>query len=152
MDGVWNLRPIPRRTRLCSAMRVSSSFLNLMLPAVARVLPQIRSSSVVLPAPLGPMMTRSSFLSMYRFSASMALKPSKETVRSSTASVKSVLLMVCSRCGSGALAAHAFGQGGRGLGGGRGRGRCCLGSLRSEEHTSELQSPDHLVCRLLLEK
>src|SRR5258708_26669822 len=25
-------------------------------------------------------------------------------------------------------------------------------SFRSEEHTSELQSPDHLVCRLLLEK
>src|SRR5258708_18763585 len=31
-------------------------------------------------------------------------------------------------------------------GGGGGR------RLRSEEHTSELQSPDHLVCRLLLEK
>src|SRR5258708_28073977 len=28
--------------------------------------------------------------------------------------------------------------------------RRCL--VRSEEHTSELQSPDHLVCRLLLEK
>src|SRR5258708_29390300 len=28
--------------------------------------------------------------------------------------------------------------------------KCC--SRRSEEHTSELQSPDHLVCRLLLEK
>src|SRR5947208_16673389 len=27
---------------------------------------------------------------------------------------------------------------------------CCV--RRSEEHTSELQSPDHLVCRLLLEK
>src|SRR5258708_24092800 len=28
-----------------------------------------------------------------------------------------------------------------------------LGAVeRSEEHTSELQSPDHLVCRLLLEK
>src|SRR5258708_17931922 len=26
------------------------------------------------------------------------------------------------------------------------------GFTRSEEHTSELQSPDHLVCRLLLEK
>src|SRR5258708_30091043 len=25
-------------------------------------------------------------------------------------------------------------------------------TCRSEEHTSELQSPDHLVCRLLLEK
>src|SRR5438876_4979158 len=31
-----------------------------------------------------------------------------------------------------------------------GRGRC--GVERSEEHTSELQSPVHLVCRLLLEK
>src|SRR5215216_7795969 len=30
----------------------------------------------------------------------------------------------------------------------------CRGGARarSEEHTSELQSPDHLVCRLLLEK
>src|SRR5438309_7862795 len=27
-----------------------------------------------------------------------------------------------------------------------------LGTLRSEEHTSELQSQFHLVCRLLLEK
>src|SRR5258708_16474331 len=27
-----------------------------------------------------------------------------------------------------------------------------LQCARSEEHTSELQSPDHLVCRLLLEK
>src|SRR5258708_15360457 len=26
------------------------------------------------------------------------------------------------------------------------------GEKRSEEHTSELQSPDHIVCRLLLEK
>src|SRR5207244_12960651 len=27
-----------------------------------------------------------------------------------------------------------------------------VAAFRSEEHTSELQSPDHLVCRLLLEK
>src|SRR5258708_14461221 len=27
-----------------------------------------------------------------------------------------------------------------------------IDAIRSEEHTSELQSPDHLVCRLLLEK
>src|SRR5438552_5196312 len=31
-------------------------------------------------------------------------------------------------------------------------GRVAAGADRSEEHTSELQSPDHLVCRLLLEK
>src|SRR5258708_23759613 len=42
----------------------------------------------------------------------------------------------------------------------RSNGRCArpvstlpaLPARRSEEHTSELQSPDHLVCRLLLEK
>src|SRR5258708_24617384 len=28
----------------------------------------------------------------------------------------------------------------------------CYSSSRSEEHTSELQSPDHIVCRLLLDK
>src|SRR5438552_7153558 len=30
--------------------------------------------------------------------------------------------------------------------------RLMMQFARSEEHTSELQSPDHLVCRLLLEK
>src|SRR5207244_12979304 len=35
----------------------------------------------------------------------------------------------------------------------RATGRTRSGTCRrSEEHTSELQSPDHLVCRLLLEK
>src|SRR5258708_29524096 len=33
-----------------------------------------------------------------------------------------------------------------------GRALLSASSRRSEEHTSELQSPDHLVCRLLLEK
>src|SRR6266487_4875445 len=32
------------------------------------------------------------------------------------------------------------------------QGRVVEGAQRSEEHTSELQSPVHLVCRLLLEK
>src|SRR5258708_24567783 len=35
---------------------------------------------------------------------------------------------------------------------GRAAADCCSCAKRSEEHTSELQSPDHLVCRLLLEK
>src|SRR6266487_4159170 len=34
----------------------------------------------------------------------------------------------------------------------RGTGTDVAGLRRSEEHTSELQSPVHLVCRLLLEK
>src|SRR2546426_2197973 len=44
----------------------------------------------------------------------------------------------------------------RGPGGARARGprawRTGAGGERSEEHTSELQSPCNLVCRLLLEK
>src|SRR5258708_20540597 len=43
----------------------------------------------------------------------------------------------------------------RAEGGGEDRGRVAAQrghTARSEEHTSELQSPDHLVCRLLLEK
>src|SRR4051794_41503612 len=35
---------------------------------------------------------------------------------------------------------------------GRSLGSYVAARLRSEEHTSELQSPVHLVCRLLLEK
>src|SRR3989338_158928 len=42
------------------------------------------------------------------------------------------------------------GSGSRGRPSGTGRCRLCAG--RSEEHTSELQSQFHLVCRLLLEK
>src|SRR2546426_2170663 len=40
----------------------------------------------------------------------------------------------------------------RGLGHGLGHGRVRVNRERSEEHTSELQSPCNLVCRLLLEK
>src|SRR5437870_11491030 len=35
---------------------------------------------------------------------------------------------------------------------GLGKTQLALGRVRSEEHTSELQSRGHLVCRLLLEK
>src|SRR3712207_8268190 len=34
----------------------------------------------------------------------------------------------------------------------RGSSKCSRGDSRSEEHTSELQSRQYLVCRLLLEK
>src|SRR5207244_13416824 len=37
-----------------------------------------------------------------------------------------------------------------GVEGGTAIARVLFGDVRSEEHTSELQSPDHLVCRLLL--
>src|SRR5438876_9145659 len=46
----------------------------------------------------------------------------------------------------------APGRGDDRLGQHRRRRRGDAPSMRSEEHTSELQSPVHLVCRLLLEK
>src|SRR5258708_23544083 len=49
----------------------------------------------------------------------------------------------CSGCGSPASAPTCSP---------RRRGEQVGADARSEEHTSELQSPDHLVCRLLLEK
>src|SRR5258708_23739501 len=48
-----------------------------------------------------------------------------------------------------ALQPERLGRGLKQLHGGRAK---IPDQLRSEEHTSELQSPDHLVCRLLLEK
>src|SRR3712207_8917711 len=49
----------------------------------------------------------------------------------------------------GDLAVHGHA---RGRAADRGRCRAGGGALRSEEHTSELQSRQYLVCRLLLEK
>src|SRR3712207_8071709 len=55
------------------------------------------------------------------------------------------------------VAAGRRGRGGHGLrhgagGGERARRELLHAALRSEEHTSELQSRQYLVCRLLLEK
>src|SRR5256885_4978372 len=56
----------------------------------------------------------------------------------------------------GRAGARARGRAARGAGAARGRARPPAGArarvARSEEHTSELQSPCNLVCRLLLEK
>ena len=53
-------------------------------PASGRVLPVITSIIVVLPAPFGPMMQRSSPTSMYSVRLFSARNPSKLTVMSST--------------------------------------------------------------------
>src|SRR5258708_30745949 len=50
------------------------------------------------------------------------------------------------------LAVHAQRRPLRPAGDAEKEGRPVRRGVRSEEHTSELQSPDHLVCRLLLEK
>src|SRR5258708_22218540 len=62
-------------------------------------------------------------------------------------------LAVSSSGARGALARRRHGGFGRPHGDlSRSRNGALRAPGRSEEHTSELQSPDHLVCRLLLEK
>ncbi len=53
------------------------------VPASGRVLPVMTSIIVVLPAPFGPMMQRSSPTAMSSVSALSALKPSKLTLMAS---------------------------------------------------------------------
>ncbi len=82
--GFWNLRPMPRRAISVSGRRVRSNvWPKNAVPASGRVLPVMTSIIVVLPAPLGPMMQRSSPRSIVSESALSALKPSKLTVMSS---------------------------------------------------------------------
>ena len=82
--GFWNLRPIPAWA-ICTSLiwRRSRVSPNQAWPSVGRVLPVITSIMVVLPAPLGPMMQRSSPTPMYRLRLFRALKPSKLTLMSS---------------------------------------------------------------------
>src|SRR5438876_5619598 len=63
-------------------------------------------------------------------------------------------LPICHNCGLTATgAAYCWGLGIYGeLGTGTVFSGAPANTVRSEEHTSELQSPVHLVCRLLLEK
>src|SRR3712207_9400067 len=62
--------------------------------------------------------------------------------------------VACPRRGGDRRRAALPGRRSGGSGGGAGRGRCGRRDdhQRSEEHTSELQSRQYLVCRLLLEK
>src|SRR6478735_629119 len=86
--GRWNFRPMPRRAIWCSfrLVRSSMSSKKKTWPVSGLVLPVTTSMSVVLPAPLGPMMQRSSPESRMSVRFVSALKPSKLTEMSSTQS------------------------------------------------------------------
>ena len=72
---IWKERDMPSPTRSCDGLRVTSLPSNRIRPAVGRRSPVRQWKVVVLPAPLGPMMQRSSPSSMVRLRLLMALKP-----------------------------------------------------------------------------
>ena len=82
--GFWNLRPMPSWA-ICGSLNRSRSIVlpKKTLPESGRVLPVMMSIIVVLPAPLGPMMQRSSPGAISSDKLLMALKPSKLTLTSS---------------------------------------------------------------------
>src|SRR2546426_1296869 len=82
----------------------------------------------------------------------MIRRPPRSTLFPYTTLFRSPCL---SRCGPGGRQSHCSSDGARIGGASDGRhlsGQDTRAVRRSEEHTSELQSPCNLVCRLLLEK
>src|SRR5262252_4574269 len=82
----WNERPTPSRQRSCGAMPVTSRPLSFTWPRSGRRWPVIRLKSVVLPAPLGPMMAPMLPRGASRLTPPTATKPSKVLTRSRTSS------------------------------------------------------------------
>src|SRR2546426_7497405 len=76
----------------------------------------------------------------------MIRRPPRSTLFPYTTLFRSV------RAGAGEGASDARAESAQALEPGRRAEGQCRGDVRSEEHTSELQSPCNLVCRLLLEK
>ncbi len=60
IDVIWYDFAMPRRAIACCGIPVTSRSLNQMRPDVGGTSPEISRKNVVLPAPLGPMIERSS--------------------------------------------------------------------------------------------
>src|ERR1700675_4189516 len=84
----WNERPMPMRQRSCGAMPVTSRFLKTTRPVSGLTWPVMRLNSVVLPAPLGPMMALIEAGGTVKLTPSTAWKPPKLFRRSRTSSMR----------------------------------------------------------------
>src|SRR4029453_8178831 len=108
---------MPRRQRSCGASRVMSAPWKRMVPASARTSPPIRLKTVVLPAPLGPMMPSTSRTPTVRETPSAArTAPNALETRSSART--SVTGTSAGRAGSGRSAEQLQLAAGGHLGGG----------------------------------
>src|SRR4029079_1227646 len=84
----WNERPMPMRQRSCGAMPVTSRFLKTTRPASGLMWRVLRLNSVVLPAPLGPMMALIEPVGTVKLTPSTAWKPPKLLRTSRTSSMR----------------------------------------------------------------
>src|SRR5256884_2747673 len=90
MDGkgrtIWNVRPIPRRAIRYGFIPVIDASSQRMSPASGRVSPLMQLRSVVLPAPLGPMIPNTWPGSTVKVTPARALTPPNRLLTSRTAS------------------------------------------------------------------
>src|SRR3989440_16097 len=88
---IWNERARPRRERVGPGNPVTSSPANRIVPASGARSPESWPISVVLPAPLGPMIASVSPSATSRSTPSVATRPPKRLVRPRTASSGSAI-------------------------------------------------------------
>src|ERR1700675_2329620 len=89
----WNERPMPMRQRSCGAMPVTSRFLKTTRRVSGLTWPVMRLNSVVLPAPLGPMMALIEPVGTVKLTPSTAWKPPKLLRTSRTSSMRAPLAL-----------------------------------------------------------
>src|SRR5262245_6386133 len=134
---IWNVRAMPSAVRRWLGQPVTSFPNNRTCPDVAGRIPVTTLNSVVFPAPFGPMIALRSPRKIFRLTSRTACRPPKLLHRPLSSRTGSFSPADC-------FTLDPLLEKGR-------RGARAPAS-RSEEHTSELQSLRHLVCRLLLEK
>ena len=78
--GIWKLRAMPRRVRICGGNRVMSSSRNITVPGSVRNAPEMQLISVVFPEPFGPIRPKRSPGRISTLTLSSAVKPPKRLV------------------------------------------------------------------------
>ena len=78
--GIWKLRAMPRRVRMCGGNGVMSSPPNTTVPASVRNAPEMQLISVVFPEPFGPIRPKRSPGRISTLTLSRAMKPPKRFV------------------------------------------------------------------------
>lgn len=82
--GRWNVRPTPSRVRWSGRSPCTGSPTTWTVPADARASPEMALSSVLLPAPLGPITPKVSPRATSKETEFTATSPPKRTVTSRT--------------------------------------------------------------------
>ncbi len=97
--GTWNFRAMPRRAKWCSGRPTTSCPSNLMRPPDGRRDPHSILKNVLLPAPFGPMIERSSSRMTVKSTPATAATPPNCRLSPRTSRSGSVMTHLATVCG-----------------------------------------------------